>query len=428
MVATAVLVLLPNVFYLVVSPFFLVRRFVGPLVYLLAGIIALVTPWPFAYVAFGAAAAADAFFIVCFMFSMPFETSLQSLRYHAEIDVAASMLYVSFAAYGVGIPIATGWAFNRWRREIRRASLLLPVALTFGVVGLDIAVNGFNPLAKPQFESALSRNGLDGASVASAGKNLLVVMVEGMGAFADAAERDFIERPLRVAAGERFSFSAGTNAHWGSTTGATSRELCGRWATYIEYGDRPEYDCLPRQLAEAGYDTAAYHASYGNLFSRPEWYPAIGFRRLNFREDIERDHPEAAERLCGSVFPGLCDREVGHLVHRDLVDGREPKMVYWLTLNSHLPYAPIQNGPLACRSETPAIPSVMPCELTEIWMDVIEKVAEIASDPRLPPTDILVVGDHNTPMWSREAARHFVEGKVDWYLLRDTRATRGGRT
>jgi hypothetical protein len=55
-------------------------------------------------------------------------------------------------------------------------------------------------------------------------------------------------------------------------------------------------------------------------------------------------------------------------------------------------------------------------------MEVFDKVAAIAADPNVRPVDILVVGDHNTPMWSRDAFRHFVNGKVDWYYLEDLRS------
>ena len=60
------------------------------------------------------------------------------------------------------------------------------------------------------------------------------------------------------------------------------------------------------------------------------------------------------------------------------------------------------------------------CELTELWGEIFDKVAAIAADPSLPATDILVVGDHHTPLWERSAKKRFTLGKVDWYLLRST--------
>jgi len=48
---------------------------------------------------------------------------------------------------------------------------------------------------------------------------------------------------------------------------------------------------------------------------------------------------------------------------------------------------------------------------------VFDTVAAIAKDPNTAPLDIMVVGDHNTPMWSRAAASHFRPGLVDWCRL-----------
>lgn len=92
-------------------------------------------------------------------------------------------------------------------------------------------------------------------------------------------------------------------------------------------------------------------------------------------------------------------------------------------MNSHLPHETRKDGPLKCRQRDAVITSPMTCELTEIWMGVFDKVAAIAADPTMPPLDILVVGDHNTPMWSRAEARHFIPGRVDWYYLQSKATT-----
>ena len=73
---------------------------------------------------------------------------------------------------------------------------------------------------------------------------------------------------------------------------------------------------------------------------------------------------------------------------------------------------------MACRSETPRIHNKTVCELSNLWSIVFEQVSEIAADPELAPTDILIVGDHHTPLWERAAKDGFELGKVDWILLR----------
>ena len=122
------------------------------------------------------------------------------------------------------------------------------------------------------------------------------------------------------------------------------------------------------------------------------------------------------------MFAGLCDKDVADAIRDRLTEQpAERKFLYWLTLNSHIPYVRKQKGELKCGSDAAAIANTQVCELTELWADVFDSVATIAKDPGLPPTDIFIVGDHTTPLWNRAAAAHFTPHKVQWYLLRDNR-------
>jgi hypothetical protein len=427
--AALIFVVLPNLLFVLISPWILIRRVLSPLVYVFAAILAVLLPWPFALIAFLAASALDAFFIVWFIFDMPVETTLTSIWYFTDIDVTASALYRAAIAYFLAMPILMFVLTRRYKVRLRRATLVPTALLAFGVGAFDYATNGMKPIAYPAFESAMSQNGLTAQAVANRGHDLLVVIVEGLGAYRHPEEREILAGRLRNAAAGRYSFATGTSNYHGSTTGAEAREFCGEWKTYVDYLGGVDHPCLPAQLAAAGYATASYHASYGALFSRPVWYPGFGFQKFNFREDIERERPQAITRMCGSVFPGMCDGDIGTIVHQDLLASSDkPRLLYWLTLNSHIPYAARADAPLKCRTSEAAIGSTMPCELTEIWMEVFDKVAEIARDPNVRPVDILVVGDHNTPMWSRDAFGHFVNGKVDWYYLEDLRPAASTRT
>ena len=128
---------------------------------------------------------------------------------------------------------------------------------------------------------------------------------------------------------------------------------------------------------------------------------------------------------CGSVFEGLCDAEVAKAVHARLAAPEErPKLVYWLTLNSHIPFVAKTQGRLGCGTPSARIANKTTCQLTELWGDVFDAVAAIAADPALPPTDILLVGDHHTPLWERNAKDRFTLGLVDWYFLRSDKTLR----
>jgi hypothetical protein len=55
--------------------------------------------------------------------------------------------------------------------------------------------------------------------------------------------------------------------------------------------------------------------------------------------------------------------------------------------------------------------------MAELWRDVFASVARLALDPRIGPAEIVMVGDHAPPFWSRQARGQFEPGKVAWYRL-----------
>ncbi len=138
-------------------------------------------------------------------------------------------------------------------------------------------------------------------------------------------------------------------------------------------------------------------------------------------QDLASVAPEIAEPRVRMSSPSPFVLQADVVRDRLLQKDGKPKMVYWLTLNSHLPYVSKRNGPLRCGRQSAQIANKIVCELSELWLDVFAQVNQIAASRSLPPTDILVVGDHHTPLWERDAASHFSLQKVDWFLLRDQR-------
>lgn len=418
--------LLPNLLFLAVMPIYIAERLLSPMLYVSAALAALFLPPLAAYILFLAVAVIDLGVIVMVAFHLPLALAIDSLRYTATINIAASSFYVAIIAINLGLALLSAWLFNRHRDEIRLAS---PLPVIFAALALMAADFRFNlPYVEkkvPQFDSAVSQNGLTSDAIVTRGHNLLIVMVEGLGAFAYPAERQVLAEQLEKAAlAGGYKLTSGTTRYSGSTTGAASRELCGRWGDHRDYIAGTATDgCLPGLLRRRGFETIAYHGYTSDMFERDVWYPRIGFTELHFMETMVRNTAEQVEGRCGSVFLGLCDKDVGALVHARLREaGNKPKFIYWLTLNSHVPFVAKKETTLACGSPTSPIVNRTVCELTELWSDVFASVAEIAADPDLPPTDILVVGDHHTPLWDRAAKDRFTLGAVDWYLLRSGRA------
>lgn len=57
------------------------------------------------------------------------------------------------------------------------------------------------------------------------------------------------------------------------------------------------------------------------------------------------------------------------------------------------------------------------CRMAELWRDLFGAIARLALDPAIGPAEILVVGDHAPPLWSRRGRGQFMPGKVAWYRL-----------
>ncbi len=208
--------------------------------------------------------------------------------------------------------------------------------------------------------------------------SLLVVMVENLGVLADPAHRARLFEGMRSEEiRARYRVREGLSPQAGATTGATSRELCGRWGTWGDYLAGTGADCLPSRLAARGYETHAVHAYTGRMFDRPLWYPNIGFEHLTFEEQMRG---RGEEGWCGTVFASACDRAAADIV-RELMTapGDRPRFVYWLTADSHIPFDPADGTPRwDCAAGGPFGNETV-CLIAQIWADVIDATVEIAS-------------------------------------------------
>lgn len=417
-------VVIPNVLFVFVAPFYIASRLISPLLFLAAGIAGLFLPARLTFLFFLAAALIDLTLMVMMAFHLPLDVAMDSLKYSASINPAKSLLYVCIVLVVTATSALSAWLISRHRERLRKASLIPALLLAAGLSAADLAWTQpyFN---KPDvaFESARTMSGLSADAIIGEHANLLIVVVEGMGAYADPEDRQLLKAVLTKNLPEgRFRIEDGQTYYSGSTTGAASRELCNRWGDYIDYlTGAPTDNCLPNELDAAGYDTIAFHGFTMDMFQRDKWYPRIGFRKMEFMDQLPVEQPENFVQRCGSVFTGLCDADVGKAVHQALKSEPDsPKFIYWLTLNSHIPYVDSQEDTMACRTAAPKIANKTVCELSNLWAIVFEQVNQIAADPDLAATDILIVGDHHTPLWERAAKDDFVLGKVDWILLRHT--------
>ena len=213
------------------------------------------------------------------------------------------------------------------------------------------------------------------------------------------------------------ALSSGETTYFNSTTAGEMRELCGRWSDYYEVLDAADDSCLPARLAEAGYETKAYHSFTGSFFDRTQWYPNIGFQQQQFAEDLV----QRGTRECGGVFPGVCDRDVPALLAQDLKAADKPQFVYWLTVNAHLPVPPGMNLDVGrCERISPALAEDYPmiCRQFSLFDQMDRAIITEITASDFPPTDILIVGDHMPPYYDRHHRSQFAPDRVPWLLLK----------
>ena len=395
------------------------------LAYATVVLIARMVPRPLSVALFLAVAVYDAIATVALLFNLaPSELGL-ALYLTAELNLFASPLYAGLC-FALSVLLVINVAALTLKRDVLkrgRPAVLLGAAIVFAAV--DFLENTsphyhFGTLyAKGQpMDSAAGRSGFSQDVTAGSGRHVLLVVVEGLGHFADPRHqavltKAFDDPELR----KRYNVSSGTTTYYGSTTAGELRELCDSRESYDRLLGGLRLECLPQLMAARGYRTIAMHGFTGKYFERELWYPKLGFEKQIFGEDIADSAPK-----CGSAFRGPCDIDLVAAIGGELRNAKQPTFFYWLTLSTHVPIAPREGTPqLGCDRGGP-MHQVEVCYMSEMWSDVMSGLARLAIDN--PATDILIVGDHAPPIWSKAGRGLFTPGKVTWVRLTPNEASR----
>ncbi len=188
----------------------------------------------------------------------------------------------------------------------------------------------------------------------------------------------------------------------GTTAAGELRELCGRIPTRLNFRQMSAQavgECLPAKLAKQGYKTVALHAAFGVMYRRQSWYPVVGFDDLVFRETLPFTGTQ-----CYS-FPGYCDRDLLGTVRSKL--NQDKVFLYWLTLNSHIPYdrRDVANYREAlCRKAFGDVYSDQLCGYQNLHVQFFENLAKLAEEESFKGVEVVVVGDH-APIFYNSASR-----------------------
>ena len=359
------------------------------------------------------------------LFNLSIVSLVYSIKFFFEIKPTQSFDYLVGAGMLLGI---TGLAFWMSRRPQGFADVrlvILAIVAAFGLVNLDVKMGdgmrghyAREPEAGTPFVSARENSNFAQVSGDSP-RNLMLIVVESLGQpVANQTMSDLLfARYSNASVTSRYDVSRGDSVYFNSTTAAEIRELCGRWGDYYELLDQTDASCLPAQLAQAGYETKAYHSFSGAFYERTKWYPNIGFQQQQFAEDLF----ERGTRECGGVFPGVCDRDVPALLAKDLKAADKPQFVYWLTVNAHLPVPPGMNLEVdRCERISPTLAEDYPmiCRQFALFDQLDSAIIKEITASDFPATDILIVGDHMPPYYDRHHRSQFAPDRVPWLLLK----------
>jgi sulfatase-like protein len=422
--------LVPNAIYIFLSFFYCPFRTFFVLLLSFVCLIGLYVHRALFFVLLLTIMVVDALVLISNFFQMPLPMLLDSLRYAGNLSIWNSALYLAAILVLLGSFALTYWAVVAAKQNKPAINLVPFFVLLIVYASIDWWAN-----SEPQ-EFALAQSSLsdtyvpiqDAASLHgdlerhlkdAKNRNVLIVMVEGLGSFASEDHRALIWDPLlKQDVREKYAIETGSAVYFGSTTSGEVRELCNLKGDYRDFRERDSADCLPARAQEAGYKTAAFHAFSGGFFERFDWYPKIGFQEMFFLENNVGLNTERQLPYCGIAFHGLCDADVARSVESYLLeeDG-DRKFAYWLTLNSHKPVQPGEvPARLAC-DDGGVFGDVELCRMGEQWLNVSHLVKEMALNPELAETEILLVGDHHPPLFTRSARKLFEPGKVAWLHL-----------
>jgi hypothetical protein len=247
-------------------------------------------------------------------------------------------------------------------------------------------------------------------------RNLVIVMAESYGSYKDETWSKFLVKPFQQEAiTSRYTVIQGVTPFQGSTVSAELRELCHLRSDIPTPGNDLRWmkDCLPQQW-NATHETTAIHGFTGYMFDRRSWYPRLGFQKILFLPELERE----GVKRCNVALDGACDDQIAELIHRKIVAAKQPQLIYWLTIDTHLPLAVTGTAPMFCGTERTSYPSDKSvCEWMNGTYNNNASIAQIAADANLPATEFLIIGDHAPPFISNSRRQLFEAGVVPFVHL-----------
>lgn len=363
----------------------------------------------------------DVWLFVAGFFSLNSLDFFRLLRtaYEVRVGFWQNIEYVMLALIFFISATSAIYVFRLKRSQIATANitLMLPVVVALLAVEYRIVLLPYVEFkqgadVQTKLMAATEASGFSKNVVENPTGHHVLVIVEGLGLLANPVHHELVAGSIRAPTGN-WTITSGSVMQNGSTTQAELRELCHTQLPYRDFFEPSPaaQNCLPNRAHENGLRTEAYHGYMSGFFSRARWWPAVGLRDIHFAERLER------LPTCGTVWEGVCDRALVALLRTQLATQQQPTLFYLLTLNTHVPVSRLEHSsPFPCDGGG-LFQSEDICHMAAMWADLFKDISDLTTLESGAPLNILIVGDHPPPLWSRKDRALFVQGEVPWFRL-----------
>lgn len=254
--------------------------------------------------------------------------------------------------------------------------------------------------------------------------NQMLIVVESWGELKDSKlQKEFFIWITKKFEKKGYEVSLGRSSTYGSTVAAGLRELTNSKGDYGYFLNKKSAETPLRSIFDEkklqGYETFGFHPYTGRMFFRSIWWKNLGIQNLYFREQYLIENISIKNEDLGEAnyFPSVKD-EIFFDYVLNKTKNSPKKFVYYLTLNSHIPYNAVG------KDHDPT--SQFDISKMEISYQAKNQLIHIKNlleyfSQKLEPNKwnkVLIVGDHMPPFLTKKDRNFYIDGRVPYVLMK----------
>jgi hypothetical protein len=216
-------------------------RTISIMAYAMLAVCARRIPFALTVILFLGILAFDLVWTISVSFGLAPSELVTALDHAQHVHVFQSPLYGALIGVLMATSAVTLWLLYR-RETLLQANIVAMFAAALMFAGVDFMTNvsphyQFGTLLgrNVPIESAAAKSGFN-TIAGTNGRNVILVMVEGLGYLGDPTARRQVDSPLfEPYVTDKYRISAGSVVYYGSTTSGEMRELCDTREPYTEF-------------------------------------------------------------------------------------------------------------------------------------------------------------------------------------------------